>query len=293
MGDYIIRAIDKEKSIRIFVAETTNIIEEARKIHNTTPVATAALGRTITATAIMSKMMKGEKDKISLQFKGDGPIGMILVVGNSKGEVKGYVSNPYVDLSLKASGKLDVGRAVGRGRLTVIRDLGLKEPYIGQSNIITGEIAEDLTNYFATSEQQPSAVALGVLVDRDYTVKASGGYIVQVLPNISDKNLSKLEEIISKAEPISSLVDKGYTPEEILSEVFGELDMTVTEKHDISLICDCSRDKIESVLISLGVDELSNIIKEEGKAEVGCQFCNTQYVFNEEELKDIINNIKK
>ncbi len=293
MKDYVIRAIDKDKSIRVFVASTTNMVDNARKIHNTTAVASAALGRTLTATGIMGLMLKGSKDKISVQFKGDGPIGTILAVSNSNGEVKGYVDNPLVDLPLKKNRKLDVGGAVGKkGRLIVIKDLGLKEPYIGQSRLTTGEIAEDLTFYFASSEQQPSAVSLGVLVEKDLSIRASGGYIVQVLPNISEENLNKLEERISQSESISSLIDKGYTPENILDDIFGEFDMEIKEKHDISFKCDCSRERIEKVVISLGEEELQKIIEEDGQAEVSCQFCNTNYVFNKEQLTEFLREAK-
>lgn len=293
MSDYVVRAIDKEKSIRIFVASTTNMVEMARRIHNTSPVATAALGRTLTATGMIGFMLKGDRDKVSVQIKGNGPLKTILAVANSKGEVKGYVGNPNVDIPLKENGKLDVGRAVGNsGKMIIIKDLGLKKPYIGQSNLISGEIAEDLTHYFASSEQQPSAVALGVLVDKDLSVRASGGYIIQVLPNISDDLLSKLEKTISSIESISSLIDKGYTPEEILEVAFGDFEMEVKEKLDIALKCDCSEDRIEGALISLGEKELKGIIEEDGEAEVSCHFCNTKYKFNKEQLCKILEKAK-
>ncbi|MCG4585905.1 Hsp33 family molecular chaperone HslO, partial [Anaerosalibacter bizertensis] len=228
MKDYVIRAIDEKGTIRVFVASTTNLVEEARKTHNTMPTGTAALGRTLTAASIMGTMMKNEKESISIQFRGDGPIKNIAVVSNSKGEVKGYLGDPTVDLPLKSNGKLDVGGAVGRnGRVIVIKDFGLKDPYIGQSSIVSGEIAEDLTYYFANSEQQPSAVNLGVLVDRDLSVKAAGGYIVQLLPGTLDEDIDKLEECIKNSEPISTLIDKGLTPEEILENVFGKFNMNI------------------------------------------------------------------
>lgn len=294
MKDYVIRALDKDKSIRIFIASTTNMVEEARNTHNTTPVATAALGRTLTATGIMGFMLKSEKHKTSLQFKGDGPLGTVLAVSNSRGEVKGYVGNPYVDLPIKDNGKLDVGSAVGKnGSITIIRDLGLKKPYIGKTNIVSGEIAEDLTYYFATSEQQPSSVALGVLVGKNLSVRASGGYIVQVLPNISEENLSKLENIINNVSPISTLIDRGLTPEEILKEVFGSFDMEIKEKRDIKFKCDCSRERLEGAIISLGEKEIKNIIEEDGKAEITCNFCNTAYDFNREELSRLVEEAKK
>lgn len=289
MKDYIVRAMDKKKTMRIFVALTTNLVEDARKIHNTSPVVTAALGRTLTACSIMGMMMKGEEESVSIQLKGDGPIGTVLAIGNSKGEVKGYVGNPEIYLPLKENGKLDVGGAVGKnGRIIVIKDIGLKDPYIGQSNIVSGEIAEDLTHYFAYSEQQPSAVNLGVLVDRDLSVKAAGGYILQLLPDVSDENIDILEEKISTAEPISTLIDKGLTPEAILQNIFGEFNVEILEKHDVVFKCNCSRERIEKALISLGKEEIEDIIKDEGKAEVVCHFCNKKYYFTKEDLKSLI-----
>lgn len=289
MKDYIIRAIDKKGTIRVFVASTTNLVEEARKIHNTMPTGTAALGRTLTAASIMGTMMKNEKESISIQFRGDGPIKNIAVVSNSKGEVKGYVGDPTVDLPLKSNGKLDVGGAVGsNGRVIVIKDFGLKDPYIGQSSIVSGEIAEDLTYYFANSEQQPSAVNLGVLVDRDLSVKAAGGYIVQLLPGTLDEDIDKLEESIKNSEPISTLIDKGLTPEEILENVFGKLNMNILDRKEVSFKCNCSRNKIETTLRSLGEKDIKSMIDEDGKAEVICHFCNEKYNFSKEDLKSLL-----
>jgi len=287
--DYIIRAMDKKGTMRIFIALTTKLVEDARKIHNTSPVVTAALGRTLTACSIMGMMMKGEEESVSIQLKGDGPVGTVLAIGNPKGEVKGYVGNPEIYLPLKENGKLDVGGAVGKnGKIIVIKDIGLKDPYIGQSNIVSGEIAEDLANYFAYSEQQPSAVNLGVLVDRDLSVKAAGGYILQLLPDVSDEDIDILEEKISNAEPISTLIDKGLTPEAILQNIFGKFDVEILEKHDVVFKCNCSRERIEKALISLGKEEIEDIIKNEGKAEVVCHFCNKKYYFTKEDLKSLI-----
>ncbi|WP_416198171.1 MAG: Hsp33 family molecular chaperone HslO [Sporanaerobacter sp.] len=289
MKDYVIRAIDKKGTIRVFVATTSNLVEKGRQIHNTTPTATAALGRTLTACVMMGLMMKGEKDTVSIQLRGDGPIKTIIAVSNSKGEVKGYVGNPLVDLPLKANGKLDVGRAVGNnGKIVVIKDIGMKEPYIGQSNLVSGEIAEDLTHYFAYSEQQPSAVNLGVLVDRDLSVKASGGYIVQLLPNTSEEDIDRLEEKIKNSESISSLIARGLKPEDILQKIFGDFEMEILERKEVAFKCDCSREKVESTLISLGKEEIKKIIEEDGKAEVVCHFCNKKYDFSEEDLKSLI-----
>lgn len=290
MQDYVIRAIDEEGSIRVFVASTTNLVNSAREIHNTTPTASAALGRTLTAAAIIGTMLKNERDTVSVQLKGDGPLGTILAVANSKGDVKGYVDNPSTDLPLKINGKLDVGAAVGHnGKVTVIRDFGLREPYIGQSDIITGEIAEDIANYYAYSEQQPSAVALGVLVDRDTSIKAAGGYIIQVLPQATEEALDKLEDSLVNAEPVSLLIDKGYSPEEILPHICNGFNMNIKEKMPLKLTCDCSFERMQKALLAIGREDLKNIIKEDGEAELVCHFCNGKYKFNRDELNSLLN----
>ena len=291
MKDYIIRAIDSKKSFRVFIASTTDLVEEARKIHNTSPTATAALGRALTAASIIGITMKEPTDSLTFKIKGDGPIGSIITVANNSGEVKGYVDNPYADLPGRTDGKLDVGGLVGKnGQLAVIRDLGLKEPYMGFSNLVSGEIAEDLVHYFYLSEQQPSAINLGVLVDKDISVKAAGGYMLQILPNVEDQDIDRIEEILKKAEPISSLIDKGLSPEAILEKLFGEFNMEVLDKNDIGLKCDCSREKIEKALISLGRQELESIIVEDGQAEIVCHFCNSKYNFSKEELLELVNS---
>lgn len=288
LEDYIVRAIDEKGTIRLLVASSTNIVEEARKTHNTSASATAALGRTLTASSIMGLMMKGDEDTLTLQIKGNGPLGKIVTVSNSLGKVKGYVDNPVADLPSKSKGKLDVGGVVGKdGILTVIRDLGLKEPYIGQSNLISGEIAEDLTYYFANSEQQPSVVSLGVLVDVDLSVKAAGGYILQLLPEVSGEDIDRIEKNIKKSKPISTMIDNGYTPEKIIDEVFGDFNMEILEKHHIYYECDCSKERVEKALVSLGKKEIEDIIKEDGGAEIVCHFCNKKYNFGEEELKSL------
>lgn len=288
MIDYSIRAIDSTGSIRIFVASTTNLVEKARSIHNTTPVSTAALGRTLTASLLMGNTLKNDEDKLSVQITGDGQIKSILAISNSCGEVKGYISNPHADLPLKSNGKLDVGGAIGNGKLTVIKDLGMKEPYVGQTELVSGEIAEDLAHYFALSDQQPSVVALGVLVDRDYTVRASGGYIIQVLPNAEEEVIQKLEECIEKVEPISSMIDKGFTPEEVLKTVCEGLEMKILEKTDLKFVCDCCEERIERALISIGEKDLKEIIEEDEKAEVCCEFCDAKYNFNKQQLQDLL-----
>ena len=289
--NYVVRAIDKNKSFRVFIAKTTEMVEKARKTHDLTPVAAAALGRTITAGAMMGIMQKNEKDEVSIVIKGDGPIGGITVVAKKNGNTKGYVGNPRIPIELNEAGKLDVGKAVGTGKLTVIRDYGLKEPYIGQSDLITGEIAEDLSNYYASSEQQPSAVALGVLVDKDLSIKASGGMIIQVLPNISEDDLGLLEHKISVMTPMSTLIEQGYTPEQILEGLFEDMGMELLEKVPVDYVCDCKRDRIEKALISVGKSELQDMIEKDHGAELTCHFCNEKYQFSESDLVEMINSL--
>lgn len=289
MNDYTIRAMDEKQTMRVFIATTTNLVNAATKIHSLSPVAAAALGRTLTAASMLGQMMKGDKDTISIQLLGDGPISNVFAISNSSGEVKGYVGNPLVDLPLKHDNKLDVGGAVGKnGRIVVIKDLGLKDPYVGQSNLVTGEVAEDLANYFLYSEQTPSAVNLGVLVDTDLSIKASGGYIVQLLPDVLEEDIDLLEKNIQKSEPISSLIEKGYSPEDILEDIFGDFNMEILEESKIKYKCDCSRDRMESALISLGKEEITKLIEEDGQAEVVCHFCNKKHQFSKDDLKNLI-----
>lgn len=289
MKDYLIRGIDKLGRLRIFVASTTNLVEEAREMHGTSPTATAALGRSLTAASMMGVMMKNDKDTLTLKINGGGPIGNILVVAKNQGRVKGYVDHPEADVAPKSKGKLDVGRLVGKeGMLTTIMDLGLKEPYVGQANLISGEIAEDLASFYLLSEQQPSAVSLGVLVNRDRTVLAAGGYIIQLLPGILDEDITKIENALAKVEPVSTLIAKGMSPEEIMYEILSDFDMQILDKVDLKFECDCSREKIENVIISLGKKEINDIIEEDDKAEVVCQYCNKKYQFNKEDLNKIL-----
>ncbi|QEK12516.1 Hsp33 family molecular chaperone HslO [Crassaminicella thermophila] len=287
MKNYVIRAMAADKNLRVFLAVTTELVEEARKIHNTTPVATAALGRTLTGTAMMGLMLKGEKDKLSVQIKGDGPLKQVLAVSDSKGNVKGYVSNPYVELPLKDNGKLDVGGAIGKGKIIVIKDLGLKEPYIGQHDLVSGEIAEDFTAYFAYSEQQPSAVALGVLVDRDYSVAAAGGFIIQVLPDADENVITKLEERLNNLLPVTQIMEKTKDGEEILRNVLEGFDVEILDKKEVNFVCDCSVEKLERALISIGAKDLKEIIEEDGEAELTCHFCNKKYHFDKEHLQKL------
>ncbi len=289
MKDYLVKAIDREKRVRIYAASTTNLVEYARKIHGTSPTATAALGRALTAGAIMGAMMKNDKDLLTLKISGGGPLGDIVIVSRNNGTVKGLVGNPLADAPSTAEGKLDVGAVVGNdGLVTVIIDLGLKEPYVGQADIISGEIAEDIANYYMVSEQVPTAVALGVLIDRDITVKASGGYILQLLPDIKDEEITQIENSLKKIKPVSTLINEGLTPEEIIDNILPEFDMEIIDKMDLEYKCDCSREKIEAMLVSLGKKELEDIINEDGKAEVVCHFCNTKYNFDKSELGRIV-----
>lgn len=288
MTDYIVRATAAENQIRAFAASTKDLVEYARTIHNTSPVATAALGRLLTAGAMMGVMMKGDKDLLTLQIKGDGPIGGITVTATSQGTVKGYVYNPDIMLPPSPKGKLDVGRAVGKGMLTVIKDLGLKEPYIGQVDLISGEIAEDLTYYYAASEQVPSSVALGVLMNKDNTVRRAGGFIIQLMPFASEEVISKLEEKISGLEGVTSLLDKDMTPEMILEYLLGDLDMEIMEKYPTAFECNCSKERVEKAVISIGKKEIKEMIEDNEPIEVNCHFCNKHYVFTVDDLKDFL-----
>ncbi|ARF68557.1 Hsp33 family molecular chaperone [Paenibacillus larvae subsp. pulvifaciens] len=290
MKDYLIRGTAMDGKVRAFAVKTTHLTEEMRQRHGTTPVATAALGRTAAASLMMGAMLKGE-EKLTVQVKGGGPIGQIVVDANAKGEVRGYVSEPLVDLPLNAVDKLDVAGAVGTdGFLYIIKDLGLKEPYRGSIPIVSGELAEDFTYYFAKSEQSPSAVALGVLVDVDYTVRASGGWIIQLLPGLSDQTITEIEQQLAGVPPISTLLDQGKSLEDILADILPSVQ--ILEKSPVYFKCFCSRERVKNTLISLGRDELKSLIEEEG-AEIVCHFCNEKYQFNVEELKELLNTLNK
>ena len=290
MKDYLIRGIDETGNIRIFVASTTNLVEDARKKHGTSATATAALGRTLTAGAIMASMMKNEGDKLSLKLNGGGPIGRIIVEANSKGEIKGYVDNPKADLEArKSDGKLDVSGIVGiDGNLSVSMDLGLKEPYRGSSKLITGEIAEDIAAYYAISEQQPSAVALGVLVEKDLSVRSAGGFIIQLLPGVREEEISLIEESLARIQPISTYIDKGLKPEEIMDEVLGDFNMKLLAREELEFKCDCSKQKVERAIKSLNREEIQKMINEDKGAEVTCHFCNEKYSLTREDLGKIL-----
>ncbi len=288
MEDYIIRATAGNGSIRAFAAISTNTVEKARQIHQTTPVASACLGRMLTACAIMGAMLKSEKDLITLQITGDGPLKGVLVTSDSKSNVKGYVVNPDADLPLKADGKLDVGGAVGNGSLRVIKDVGLKEPYSGSIELISGEIADDITYYFAKSEQIPSSVGLGVLVDTDLTIKHSGGFIIQLMPDASEEVIDKLEKKLLTIPYITDMLNSGFDAEKILETILGDFDLEILDKTSMDYKCSCSRQRVEQAIISIGKKELSKIIEEDRKAVLTCQFCNKVYEFNEEELKKLL-----
>ena len=288
MGDYIIRATAANDSIRAFAATTRETVQKARELHNTTPVASAALGRLLTAGAMMGIMLKGEKDLVTIQIKGDGPLEGEIVTADSKGRVKGYVFNPNVDIPPKSPTKLDVGGAVGKGFLTVIKDLGLKEPYVGKTELVSGEIAEDLTYYYAKSEQVASAISLGVLVDTDTNIKQAGGFIIQVMPGITEEILSRLESRINVVPYITELLSMGDTPESILNLILGDMDLQIIDKVPTEYYCGCSRERVEKALLAIGKDDLKKILEEDKKAELSCHFCNKVYNFDENDLKRLL-----
>lgn len=293
MKDYVIRATAGDGQVRAFVATTKNMVEQARDLHKTTKVATAALGRTLTATSMMGLMMKNDGDKITVIIKGGGPIGSILATANSKGIVKGYVDNPNVVVEDYENGKLNVAAAVGsEGTVRVTKDLGLREPYNGSYPMVSGEIAQDLTYYFAVSEQTPSVVALGVLT-KEEEVEYAGGFIVQLMPDAAEETIAKLESNVSNLDSITNMLKDGNNPEDILNIVLDGLNPQILDKCDVGFECECSKEKVEGVLISIGQHQLAEIIEEDKKAEIGCQFCNSKYVFDEEELKAILDKMKK
>lgn len=292
MNDYIVRAVAADSQIRAFAAVTTETVETARKDHNTSPVATAALGRLLTGGAMMGVMMKGENDILTLQIKGDGPINGITVTADSKGRVKGYVGNPQVLIPANSKGKLDVSGAVGNGILNVIKDMGLKEPYSGQVALQTGEIAEDLTYYFAVSEQVPSAVGLGVLMNKDNTVRQAGGFIVQVMPFAEESTIAKLEQNVQKIQSVTTLLEQGHTPVSLLEQVLEGFDIEINDTIPTEFYCNCDKNRVEKALISIGRKELNELIQEGKEVELNCHFCNTNYVFSVEELKEILRKCK-
>ena len=285
--DYIVRASAADGQIRVFAATTRDLVEKARKIHGTSPVATAALGRLLTGAAMMGSMMKGRSDVLTVQVMGDGPIGTLTVTADSMSRVKGIAQNPEVMLPASAEGKLDVGGAVGKGMLRVIKDLGLKEPYIGEVDLISGELAEDLTCYFAVSEQTPSSVALGVLMNRDNTVAQAGGFIIQLMPDATEEVISHLEQKLTEVTAVSGLLAEGMTPEEILEYIFAGFDLKLLDKIPTSYYCNCSKERVEKALISLGAKELNAMIADGEPITMNCHFCDTSYTFSVDELKEL------
>lgn len=286
MADYIVRATAADAQIRAFAVNAKEMVETARVAHGTSPVMTAALGRLLAAGSMMGSMMKGDKDVLTLQIQCSGPAKGLTVTADAFGNVKGYASNPVVDLPLNAKGKLDVGGALDLGVLSVIKDMGLKEPYVGQCQLQTGEIAEDLTFYFATSEQVPSAVGLGVLVDKD-GVKQAGGFIIQLMPFTTDEVISKLEKRITEMDSVTGMLERGLSPEGILEEILGEFGLEITDTIDTQFHCDCSKEKVSRALASINKKDLDDIINDGESIEVKCHFCNKAYTFDVDELKEI------
>ncbi len=293
MSDQIVRATAADAQIRAFACNTKELVEKARQAHNTSPVATAALGRLLTAGCMMGSMLKGDKDILTLQVKGTGPLQGMTVTADSKGNVKGYAVNPQVLLHANAKGKLDVAGAVGEGFLTVIKDMGLKEPYSGQTQLQTGEIAEDITYYFATSEQTPSSVGLGVLMEKDNTVKQAGGFILQLMPFAEESVIARLERNLSGIESVTGLLEQGNGPRRLLGILLDGLEPEYTDTLPASFYCDCNKKKVERVIISIGQKEIQEMIEEGQEIEVNCQFCGSHYKFGVDELKLLLKKAAK
>lgn len=292
MADEIIKCLAHNGKISIICAKTTKLVEEARKTHDLSPVVTAAFGRMLTITSILGVEMKNKKDKLTVQIKGNGEIGMMVATANNLPRIKGYVANPHVDIPLNEDGKLDVGRAVGnQGYINVIKDIGLKDPYIGISPLVSGEIAEDFANYFVNSEQRRSAVALGVLVNKD-GVKNSGGYLINAMPDAGEEEIAKVEQAIFKAGAISKMLDQNMSLIEISKKVTGDENIKIIEENITPLFkCDCSKEHMKSGIATIGKEELQEILETDGKLEVVCHFCNKKYQFSREELEEILNSI--
>lgn len=287
MSDYMIRATAADNQIRAFAITSKELTEEARKRHNSSPIVTAALGRLMSGAVMMGSMMKGDKDLLTIQVKGDGPMRGLTVTADAKGNVKGYPYVPDVVLPANAMGKLDVGGAIGAGTMSVIKDMGLKEPYIGQIELNTGEIAEDLTYYFAVSEQVPSSVGLGVLMSKENTVAQAGGFIIQLMPFTTDETIDQLEKKLAEVTSVTALLAQGYTPEMILEKILGEFGLEINEKLPVQFHCDCSKERVEKAIASISKEELKSIIEDGEPIEVNCDFCNTKYRFSIDELKEI------
>lgn len=286
--DYIVRATAADSQIRAFAITSRALVEEVRRRHNTSPVVTAALGRLLSGGVMMGIMMKGEEDLLTIQIKGRGPLKGMTVTADSRGNVKGYPEVPDVILPANEKGKLDVAGAVGPGILNVIKDMGLKEPYVGQTVLQTSEIAEDLTYYFAASEQVPSAVGLGVLMEKDNTVKQAGGFIIQLMPFTEERVIARLEEKVAQVQSVTDLLEQGNTPEQLLEQLLGEFGVEVSERIPVRFSCNCSKERVTKAIISIGVTDIQEMIDEAKPVELHCHFCNTSYTFTPEELKEII-----
>lgn len=293
MTDYLVRATAANAQIRAFAVRTKETVERARKAHNTSPVVTAALGRLLTAGTMMGAMLKGDKDILTLQVTGDGPLGGMTVTADAKGRVKGYAKNPQVMVGANEKGKLDVAKAVGRGFLRVIKDMGLKEPYVGQTALQTGEIGEDVTYYFAASEQVPSSVGLGVLMDRELgVVKQAGGFIIQLMPFADEEVILRLEKNLSGVDSVTKLFEEGNSPQQILEILLHGLEPEIMDTMEVGFRCNCDKKRVEKALISIGKKELEELIAEGKAVELNCHFCNTNYVFEVDELKSILKKAK-
>lgn len=292
MTDYIVRATAANAQIRAFAVTSRELVEQARAAHNTSPVVTAALGRLMTGGVMMGSMLKGDKDMLTLQISGSGAVHGLTVTADSKGNVKGYADNPQAMMPPNSAGKLDVGGVIGPGVLTVIKDMGLKEPYSSTIELKTGEIGDDLTYYFAASEQVPSGVALGVLMDKNNTVKQAGGFIIQLMPFTEDEVIDRLEQKLAAIKPVTTMLEEGSTPEQILEIVLGDLGLEITDTMPVRFHCNCSKERVEKVLVSLGKKELQNLIEEGKDVELNCHFCNTNYIFGVDELRIIQRKIK-
>ena len=294
MKDILTKAVTSNGLIRIYAVNSKNIVSAAQKYHQTMPLATAALGRLLTGATIMGSMMKEEDSSLTLQLHGDGPLGRILAVANSKGHVKGYVENPVADLPLNRVGKIDVGGGVGKnGYLSVVKDLKLKEPYIGQVPIQSGEIGDDIAFYYAQSEQVPSLVALGVLVDRNYTVKQAGGFIVQIMPDCDEFNLKKFEKSAENIKSVTAMLERGMSNEDVIREVLRDFEVDILESCEVEYLCDCCDERMQRAIVSLGKMEIQDIIDEQGEAEIVCQFCNKAYIYDKNDLLEMMNKAKR
>ncbi|TYQ15250.1 UNVERIFIED_CONTAM: molecular chaperone Hsp33 [Acetivibrio alkalicellulosi] len=289
MEDYVVRATADDGKIRAVAAVTTNIVKKAQNIHGLSPLASVAIGRTLTAAVLMSTFSKSPKEVQTIQIKGDGPLGGIVVVSDSNANVRGYVNNPLVYLPLNSKGKFDVAGAVGNGYLNIIKDLGLKEPYIGYVDLISGEIAEDIAYYYAYSEQIPTSVALGVLANSNEIIENAGGFIIQVMPGANDDTITLIEEKISSIPSVTSFLSQGKLPEDILAEILSEINLKIIQKSPCNYLCNCSQDRMQRNILSLGRAEILEIVEEQGGAQTQCHFCNKKYNFSKQDLMSLIN----